>query len=46
MSVRVHNIFTYQSQNKSKMNSVKMSTFLLNEKGFLPFQSYFINEIL
>jgi len=37
MSVRVHNIFTYQSQNKSKIVSVKMSIFLHNEKdlGFL-----------
>jgi len=46
MSVRVHNIFTYQSQNKSKMNSVKMSTFLHNEKGFLSLQSYFVIEML
>jgi len=46
MSVRVHTIFTYQSQNKSKMNSVKMSTFLHNEKGFLSLQSYFSIEML
>jgi len=45
MSVRVHNIFTYQSQNKSKMSFVKMSTFLHNEKGFLSLQSYFIIEM-
>ena len=37
MSVRVHNIFTYQSQNKSKIVSVEMSIFLHNKKdlGFL-----------
>ena len=46
MSVRVHNIFTYQSQNKSKIVFVKMSTFLHKEKGFLSLQSYLIIEML
>merc|ERR1712008_22119 len=34
MSVRVHNKFTYHSQNKSKISFVKMSTFLYNERDF------------